>query len=375
MAIFEEEPGDFPPAPWEYEPELPPEIEQGEDRPVPDAGDYEEPPQSKEPPEDKYGPPPQIPSDEPGRPSPNGPAYPGERPYSEPPAPQVVGPKMPAQLLDEKFAQMEPRWYDPSSGQWVQPESIISEYADPESPNGDENGLNNRVNYADPTRRDLVIITGWKTDADYSDPSNWKEWITAGTGSAAKYDEWYPRWAGTETPPNEWGVSYRLEPSKAERAAIASETGIAVFDWSTVGGSIPGSSADAAKALQAFIDRTGLKDVTIVGHSKGGIAATELLAMYQDGELDKGAVKNMVLIDPPQDARMVRFFGGSARPVDATKAGVNVVFLPVWVSSLVGRPRGTSEIENDIEFPYVDDHSIRGDWANSVFDTLRNRTR
>jgi hypothetical protein len=357
MPTFEEEPGDYaPPAPWEYEPELPPEIEQGEDRPVPDASDYEEPPQPKEPPEDKYGPPPQIPSEEPERPSPNGPAYPGERPYPEPPPSRVVGPKMPVQLFDEELTHGGAPVYDAESGRWVQPDSIISEYADP-------------------TRRDLVIITGWKTDADYSDPSNWREWVTADTGSATKYDEWYSRWAGTETPPNEWGVSYRLEPSKAEREAMANETGIAVFDWSTVGGSIPGSSADAAKALQSFIDRTGLKDVTIVGHSKGAIAATELLAMYQNGEVDKGAVKNMVLIDPPQDAGMVRFFGGSARPVDATKAGVNVVFLPGLVSSLWGRPRGTSEIENDIEFPYVDDHSIRGDSAKSVFDTLRNRAR
>ncbi len=32
---------DTPPAPWEYEPELPPEIEQGENRPVTDPSDYE----------------------------------------------------------------------------------------------------------------------------------------------------------------------------------------------------------------------------------------------------------------------------------------------------------------------------------------------
>ncbi len=49
MSIFEDEPGDYvPPAPWEYEPELPPEIEQGEDRPVTDPSDYELPP-PKEP--------------------------------------------------------------------------------------------------------------------------------------------------------------------------------------------------------------------------------------------------------------------------------------------------------------------------------------
>ncbi len=99
MAIFEDEPGDYgdsgdsgndaPPAPWEYEPELRPEIEQGEDRPVPEANDYEQPPEYQGGGEggSGYGGGGEGGGEEPS-PSAYGPVYPGKRLYSEPPPPK-----------------------------------------------------------------------------------------------------------------------------------------------------------------------------------------------------------------------------------------------------------------------------------------------
>ncbi len=160
MAIFEEEPGDYgdsgdsgndaPPAPWEYEPELPPEIVQGEDRPVTDPSDYELPPSDdegggEEPPPER---PPREPNDAP-EPQLAGPKLPIPHNQAKPANDQlhnyyenpdylhwpalpkpVEGPKMPAQLLDKKFAQMEPQWYDPKSGRWVQPNATGPDASD-----------------------------------------------------------------------------------------------------------------------------------------------------------------------------------------------------------------------------------------------------
>ena len=255
------------------------------------------------------------------------------------------------------------RYYDAASGRFVQPDSIVPNYFIPQTMNRYAYARNNPLKYIDPTGHDVIIITGFKTDNDYNDPSSWEKWISA-YASEAKYAEWYDKWAGKATEPNEYGVSYLSNPTDSERMALAKETGIAVFDWSRAGGTIKGSTTDAAMALQEFINQAGLQDVTIVAHSKGAMAATELLAMYQNGTVQKGTVKNVVLIDAPE------ILLPNAKTIDANKTGVKVVSVLGWASCWPGEPCSKSAIENDDDSFTMPGHDAGKVSPRPIYDRL-----
>ncbi len=76
--------------------------------------------------------------------------YPLQQPVVGPKMPElplaVEGPKIPSQLLDKKFAQMDTPAYDPESGRWIQPDPIVP---DVRNPSRGPYANNNPVNLTD----------------------------------------------------------------------------------------------------------------------------------------------------------------------------------------------------------------------------------
>ncbi len=222
----------------------------------------------------------------------------------------------------------------------------------------------NPVRYTDPTGHDIIVVGGGGGDEfsggkdPYDDPLSWEPWIRDYTGWTHQefMDKWYTRWTAKES-------------GDYEKMRIAQETGVAVFKWKNVpGASQLGNATEAARVLQEQIDAWELKDVTAVGHSKGGLVLASLMTLYEEGKLARGAVKNTVLIDPPQHP-IGDVMGGQV-DVDAMKAGVKAGFLPGIVAcgpiSFICR----IGVRNAVVFQYHLDHELHGEMAGQVFDAL-----
>jgi pimeloyl-ACP methyl ester carboxylesterase len=255
---------------------------------------------------------------------------------------------------------MGARWYDPEIGRFTQPDSIIPNFFIPQTMNRYAYARNNPLKYIDPSGHDVIIISGIGTDYDYIEPKSWEKWISGYAGEVA-YKEWHEAWVGNPIV-DENGFVHG-EVSDAQKMAIAKDKGIAVFDWSSVG-SVIRSTTDAAQALQKFIDDSGMQDVTIVAHSKGAMAATELLAMYQNGTADKGSVKNMVLLDPITTPKL----GATSQKIDAKKTGVQVIFGSGPVSCLFND--SCSNIQNADSTFTMSDHDPRPVSPGPIYDKL-----
>jgi hypothetical protein len=218
----------------------------------------------------------------------------------------------------------------------------------------------NPINGIDPSGYDLMIVggAGWSGTDPYFEPSYWETWISAYVGWTHQefMDKWYTPWTANSA-------------DDSKKMNIAQETGVAIFKWTAVPGNAQafGNSAVAASYVQRQIDDWNLKDVTILAHSKGAVVATSLMGLYENGELGKGAVKNMILIDPPQGAVWDWIWGGNTN-VDAQKAGVKAIVLRGEVEC--GTCGCESSIKNAIEIPYEFTHDIRSDWANWIFGHL-----
>jgi RHS repeat-associated protein len=261
--------------------------------------------------------------------------------------------------------QMGVRWYDPYLNRWVQPDTMVPNPGNPQSLNRYSYGLNNPVKYTDPTGHDVVVIGGAGADEltggedPYDDPASWEQWIEEYTGWT--HEEFLEKWY------NPWVAAKGDDELKMK---IAQETGVAVFKWKAVpGGAQTGSATEAARALQKQIDTWGLKDVTAVGHSKGGLVLSSLMGLYEKGELDRGAVKNTVLVDAPQHP--VGDWMRGIVDVDAAKAGVQAVILP----GAVGCGPVSQLCDIHVQNPYAVlkyhlDHEVHGEMAWQVFGAL-----
>ena len=251
------------------------------------------------------------------------------------------------------------RYYDAALGRFVQPDTIIPRPYDPQMLNRYAYARNNPLKYIDPSGHDIIIVggAGWSGTDPYEDPSSWEEWIRAYTGWTHEQfmEKWYKPWTSAT--------------GDEERMRIAQETGVAIFKWDAVPKQEQGlgNATEAAKYLQKQINDWGLKDVTIVGHSKGGAVLASLAELYQQKGLDPGLVKNLVLIDAPTGSGWDQIWGSNTN-IDAAKAGVRVVNIPGLVQCGVIDCGGT--IKNAITFPYAPNHDIRSELASQVFQSL-----
>jgi len=186
--------------------------------------------------------------------------------------------------------------------------------------------LNNPLRYIDPSGYDIMIVGGGGGSADWDDPSYYREWIMA-----------YKKWTEVE-----WRAfldAWR-NADEAGRAQLTKETGIGIFNWNKVPlGSRFGDVDLAAAELQRQMEALGMKDVTLVGHSKGGNVIEALLQRYMAEnafsaltgiQISRFRVKNAVLIDSPTNYPCEFIYGMSGitpHAIYAPWTGVNVVAI------------------------------------------------
>jgi RHS repeat-associated protein len=256
------------------------------------------------------------------------------------------------------------RYYDPGIGRFTQADTIVPDPGNPQTLNRYAYTLNNPLKYIDPSGHDIILVGGANSDGKgdpWDDPSGeWETWIREYTGWTHDQflEKFYNPWMNSKT--------------DEEKMKIAQETGVAVFKWDAVWGAEQfGSVYEAAQKLQQQINDWGLKDVTIVGGSKGGKVIETLLGMYEYGWLAKGEVKNMVAVDPPQGIFAITTSGNPTPGVpNAIKAGVGVASISAWASCSASPPCN-SNIKNDMQFsPSVNNHSLHSYLAPQVFSAL-----
>ena len=256
------------------------------------------------------------------------------------------------------------RYYDAAMGRFIQPDSVVPQPGNPQSLNRYSYAINNPMKYVDPSGHDLIIVPGQSNEGDYDNPDSWEKWITEYLGSEEKYKEWLEAWKGADT--------------EKLRIDVAHKYGVAIFNWGSVSGRDidPTNTWEAAHKVQDQINAWGMKDVTVLGHSKGANVAMNMLAMYSAGMLEKGQVRAMVVGDP------FTWFGGLASevalggtpflPDDTTSTGVRVAVFP---GMAVCGPRfecsgPVQPGPNVVTLPWEDNHLIRGYRAREVFNAL-----
>ncbi len=95
---------------------------------------------------------------------------------------------------------------------------------------------------------------------------------------------------------------------------------------------------------------------------------SSLMGLYEKGELDRGAVKNTVLVDPPQHP-LGDAMGGIV-DVDAAKAGIQAGFLPGVVACGPVSVMCDIHVRNAMVFQYHLHHEVHGEMARQVFSAL-----
>jgi len=180
------------------------------------------------------------------------------------------------------------RYYDPALARFTQADTIVPEPSDPQSLNRFSYVNNNPVLYIDPTGHDLMLISGGNTDATWSNPEEWKAWIMA-----------YKGWIAQE----DWDLFYAGWQNAENQFDYLNNQGIRLFDWSqcncadwrqqnSTSASPDWSLANLEKQLQ------GMKDITIIGHSKGGNVALH----YANGAgLNNPELRNIISLNAPQE--------------------------------------------------------------------------
>ena len=150
----------------------------------------------------------------------------------------------------------------------------------------------------------IYCIAGIWTDTWWDNPVAWKSWVCAFHGwSEAEWQQFATLWAQTQ----------QLAPPAAERArsALMATYRVYFYNWRrTPGGSTHGDVRHAARQVRA--DLQTLRNVVLVGHSKGGAVIKYLLGAdwpWDAGTRPLGAI----FVDAPLDP--LRELVGSGLPV------------------------------------------------------------
>jgi hypothetical protein len=184
------------------------------------------------------------------------------------------------------------RYYDPALGRFVQADTVVPAPGNPQALNRYAYALNNPLRYTDPTGHDVMLVGGFMTN-DWDNPEGWKEWIMAYKGwSEAEWESFLRRWG------------------REDRQQLMAETGVHIFNWNAcdcAGGLGPlgeaSSKASVAWAEGALYEQMkGMRDITLVGHSKGGNLVLNFVRDLGNYAWGGGVErpKNAVIIDAPK---------------------------------------------------------------------------
>jgi RHS repeat-associated protein len=179
------------------------------------------------------------------------------------------------------------RYLDPQLGRFISPDTIVPEPGNPQALNRYSYVTNRPTIAIDPTGHDLMIVGGAGGDLDIA---IWQQWIMEYKGwSLEQWNKFHATW-------------YAAQDLNAKNVVLAAE-GIGVFNWG-------GATWDEAKANAqsdttiSMIDElasqmAGMKDVTLVGWSKGGNLVLQYLWAQQQGRLKDAVIPvRAVLLAP-----------------------------------------------------------------------------
>ena len=179
------------------------------------------------------------------------------------------------------------RPYDPLLGLFIQPDSIVPDPGDPQLLNRYSYVRNSPLNYVDPTGHDLMIVGGNGGDLDIA---IWQQWIVEYKGwSLEQWNKFHAI----------WNAAQDLD---AKNVVLAAE-GIGVFNWGGTTWTEADTNAHSETTI-SMIDElasqmAGMKDVTLIGWSKGGNLVLQYLWAQEQGRLNNAVIPvRAVLLAP-----------------------------------------------------------------------------
>jgi len=188
------------------------------------------------------------------------------------------------------------RYYDPATGRFLSKDPFPGYAAWPQTLNRFIYAVNSPINFADPSGYDLMIVGGWSNN-NWNYPEEWKEWIKV-------YKGWNEeQWKSFD---KDWTRAVRNNDD-ANRRQLMEEHKIYFFQWSLASGSqwphtqasrrVPVDDAVAELYNQLY----NLKDITLMGHSKGGNLVLSFLQRLNEFDWNKSMgfeqPKNAILVD------------------------------------------------------------------------------
>jgi RHS repeat-associated protein len=255
------------------------------------------------------------------------------------------------------------RYYDAALGRFVQADPIVPNPANPQDLNRYAYVRNNPLLYIDPSGHDLMIVGGYD-NPNWEYPTQWKAWIMA-----------YKGWTTEE----QWSKFFEgwRKADDAGRQRIMQETGVHIFNWA---GFAPGVDPQAASRsakvedMLAELSRqmAGMKDITLIGHSKGGNLVLNYVQKMAEGGYTQP--KNAVLVDALLQPAVIPLVGGMSPEKGflwhPTVAGssAKVVNLYNPLDPVNDFWAGTVWAAENVVALSLDVHSTKPNWADRVLN-------
>jgi RHS repeat-associated protein len=164
------------------------------------------------------------------------------------------------------------RFYSPLLQRFLSADTIVPSAGNPQALNRYAYVYGSPLKYIDPSGHDVMFIGGWWSNA-YDDPAAFEMWVRAYKGwDASQWASFYRAWmSGTDTIlsqiMNTTGVHFFNYDMGAE---MGSEYGY----WS-------GNAINSAMIQALSKQMAGMKDITLVGYSKGGSLVMSYLAALE----------------------------------------------------------------------------------------------
>ena len=217
----------------------------------------------------------------------------------------------------------------------------------------------------------IYCIAGIWTDTWWDNPVAWKSWACAFHGwSEAEWQQFASLWARTQ----------QLAPHDADRArsALMAAYRLYFYNWRrTPGGSTHGDVRHAARQIRA--DLQTLRNVVLVGHSKGGAVIKYLLGAdwpWRRSARDHSARYSWTCRSIHCVRWWERYSDGACAPPCAGSPPADVSCLTInnWLDLSGGRLRGVENIQvwlwNDNLQPYPP-HGMKSRQAPEALGRLR----
>ncbi len=203
-----------------------------------------------------------------------------------------------------KLLYLRARWYDYGTGRFTQPDTIISDYANPQNINGYAYVVNNPVLYVDPsgrTRDDYYVIARGCIDTYVlgkpcmNDPElDWQHYVTA------LRDKFFPQGDKGTQEFNAW----KNEHIKFVNATSADPGGI-------------------AQTVSAINPPKSTGQIELIGHSAGGSAILNYLLWLKENQIAKPAhLTSAIVLQAPIESESVSPENSTAS-IMALKLGFN----------------------------------------------------